>query len=98
MVGVLFLLNQYVVRDLDIAISDVWAARYGSGYIVATTHRDTLKILQTNGSGDILEAFKLHLDSGDTVYGIAVDEYGNPVIYGSSLRKRILRRTRYQRH
>ena len=84
MVGVLFLLNQYVVRDLDTVISDVWAARYGSGYIVAMTHRDTLKILQTNGSGYILEAFKLHLGSGDTVYGIAVDEYGNPVIYGSS--------------
>jgi len=81
----LFLLNQYVVRDLDTVISDVWAARYGSGYIVAMTTDsiDTLKILKTNGSGYILESFKLIWYNTDTVYGIAVDEYGNPVIYGS---------------
>ena len=86
MVGVLFLLNQYVVRDLDTVISDVWAARYGSGYIVAMTtdSNNTLKILKTNGSGYILESFKLIWYNTNTVYGIAVDEYGNPVIYGSS--------------
>jgi hypothetical protein len=58
MVGVLFLINQYVHARLDSAVSDMRAIRYGSGYLVGI--QDTsgnYKFLHINNLGQVIRAY-----------------------------------------
>jgi hypothetical protein len=83
MVGVLFLLNQYVHARLDSAVLDMRAIRYGSGYLVGIQDiSGNHKILHINNLGQVIRA-----DSGylaDTVRGLVIDRNGNPLAYGGS--------------
>jgi hypothetical protein len=83
MVGVLFLLNQYVHVRLESAVSDVGAIRYGSGYLVGI--KDTsgnYKILHINNLGQVIRADTGSLE--DTVRGLVIDNNGKPLAYGGS--------------
>ena len=83
MVGVLFLLNQYVHVRLESAVSDVGAIRYGSGYLVGI--KDTsgnYKILHINNLGQVIQAYSGSLE--DTVRGLVIDRNGKPLAYGGS--------------
>jgi hypothetical protein len=86
MVGVLFLLNQYVHARLDSAVSDVRAIRYGSGYLVGikTTTSGYYKFLQINNLGQVIRADSLIWSSSDTLHGLVIDRNGNPLAYGGS--------------
>jgi hypothetical protein len=83
MVGVLFLLNQYVHARLDSAVSDMRAIRYGSGYLVGILGTSgNYKFLHINNLGQVIRA-----DSGsltDTIRGLVIDNNGKPLAYGGS--------------
>ncbi|MDT7903922.1 MAG: hypothetical protein RQ967_01745, partial [Candidatus Caldipriscus sp.] len=83
MVGVLFLINQYVHARLDSAVLDMRAIRYGSGYLVGIQSTSgNYKFLHINNLGQVIRA-----DSGYlayTLYGLVIDNNGNPLAYGGS--------------
>jgi hypothetical protein len=57
MVGVLFLLNQYVHARLDSAVLDMRAIRYGSGYLVGIkTTSGYYRLLHINNLGQVIRA------------------------------------------
>jgi hypothetical protein len=83
MVGVLFLLNQYVHVRLDSAVLDMRAIRYGSGYLVGIQETGgNYKFLHINNLGQVIRADSLSL--ADTVRGLVIDNNGNPLAYGGS--------------
>jgi len=83
MVGVLFLLNQYVHARLDSAVSDVGAIRYGSGYLVGILGTSGYyKFLHINNLGQVIRAYSGSL--ADTVRGLVIDNNGKPLAYGGS--------------
>jgi len=97
MVGVLFLLNQYVHVRLESAVSDVGAIRYGSGYLVGI--KDTsgnYKILHINNLGQVIRADTGSLE--DTVRGLVIDNNGKPLAYGGSTSAFYMTRLRYLKY
>jgi hypothetical protein len=84
MVGVLFLINQYVHARLDSAVLDMRAIRYGSGYLVGikTTTSGYYKFLHINNLGQVIRADSLYGLYG--LNGLIIDNSGNPLAYGGS--------------
>jgi len=83
MVGVLFLLNQYVHRTLDDSVYDLRAIRYWSGYLVGIQPTiGNYRLLHINNLGQVIGANSLSL--ADTVRGLIIDRNGNPLAYGGS--------------
>ncbi|MFZ8826504.1 MAG: Ig-like domain-containing protein [Candidatus Caldipriscus sp.] len=83
MVGVLFLLNQYVRVRLESAVSDVGAIRYGSGYLVGIRGTSgNYKLLHINNLGQVIRAYSGSLSA--TVGGLVIDNNGKPLAYGGS--------------
>jgi len=83
MVGVLFLLNQYVHARLDSAVLDMRAIRYGSGYLVGIQPIiGNYRILHINNLGQVIRADYLYGLYG--LNGLVIDRNGKPLAYGGS--------------
>ncbi|MFZ8833124.1 MAG: Ig-like domain-containing protein, partial [Candidatus Caldipriscus sp.] len=83
MVGVLFLINQYVHARLESGVLNVGAIRYGSGYLVGIQPTiGNYRLLHINNLGQVIRA-----DTGDLagdVRGLVIDNNGKPLAYGGS--------------
>jgi hypothetical protein len=83
MVGVLFLLNQYVHARLDSAVLDVRAIRYWSGYLVGIQGTSgNYRFLHINNLGQVIWADSLYGLYG--LNGLVIDRNGKPLAYGGS--------------
>ncbi|MFZ8833109.1 MAG: Ig-like domain-containing protein, partial [Candidatus Caldipriscus sp.] len=85
MVGVLFLLNQYVHVRLESVVLDMSAIRYGSGYLVGILDTGRYyKILHINNLGQVIQADTGSVSVADTIRGLVIDNDGKPLAYGGS--------------